>query len=258
MCDAVTRTAALDAAEPTCSAEGSDVGYTSVSNRGDFGLIDAELVAVSNPSGATTADMKALLGPNEHYILTKEDILLPKGTQPTEEDLRRVPVNLGVVRGQYLCLLYRMFKGGMMRYYSAESEAIENSLFGVWKEKGKSQRVIWVGLGLTCCSSHEARSVELPTPIVLADLRLPPGELLYLASSHISQFYNKLAVPEFLVPYLGLPRVRSSLVDTMLTSEFVIPCLLCIPMGANFAVSLAQAVSMAAVTAAGLGSHLLD
>ena len=73
---------------------------------------------------------------------------------------------------------------------------------------------------------------------------LPSGKQLYLGGCDISQFYNRLEAPEFLIPFLGLPRVRSATVNNSLSSEFVVLCLTYIPKGATFAVSLAQTVSL--------------
>lgn len=99
--------------------------------------------------------------------------------------------------------------------------------------------------------------MELPTQDLLSELQLHPGRELFLASCGISQYYNRLKAPPFLVPFLGLPRVSSSLVDTELRSDFVVPCLLCIPMGATFAVHVAQAASLALVRRSGVIGHAL-
>lgn len=118
--------------------------------------------------------------------------------------------------------------------------------------------MIWGGARSNLLFRPEGSGVELPTPYVLAELRLPVGENMFPASCDISQFYNQLATPAFLVPYLGPPKVRAVLVHTTFDCEFVIPCLRCVPMGATFAVSLAQSVSLAAVRSAGREDHNLD
>lgn len=117
---------------------------------------------------------------------------------------------------------------------------------------GQSQRLIWGGNRSNLLLNPGASFVELPTPDMLSSLSLPKGKTLYLSSCDISQFYNRLKAPEFLIPFLGLPRVKSSLVAVQTESEYVVPCLLCVPMGATLAVGLAQTVSMAILSRAAL------
>lgn len=84
-------------------------------------------------------------------------------------------------------------------------------------------------------------------------LRLAPGEKLYIGGTDISQFYNRLKAPAFPIPLLGLPKIKAGEVGASpLESEYVVPCLTCIPMGATFAVSLAQRVSIGILDRAGL------
>lgn len=99
--------------------------------------------------------------------------------------------------------------------------------------------------------------MELPTPDLLASLHMDRGQTLHLASCDISQYYNRLRAPPFLIPFLGLPKIRSSKLCLATDSEFVVPCLRCIPMGATFAVGLAQTVSTAIIRRSGLLPSLL-
>lgn len=124
---------------------------------------------------------------------------------------------------------------------------IENSVFGVWKDPGKTQRLIWGGNRSNQLFNTGASLVELPTPDLLSDLQLAKGESLILSGCDISQDYIRLMAPGFLVPFLGMLRIRSNLVATELTSEFVIPCLRCIPMVATLAVQLTQTALRAMV-----------
>lgn len=254
---AARRTAILDAAGSSCAATDPGAGYTTGMNRGDYCRFDAELAAVSGQGGAATADPKVILGPEDQYLLAEEHLLLPEGERLGKAELEKIPVHLGVLQGHYPKLHSRMYRSGMICFLPPNTGAIENSIFGVWKEKGATQRVIWGGTRSNLLLRPEASRVELPTPHVLADLRVPKNERLFLASCDISQFYNRLAAPPFLIPFLGLPRVRSALVDADKSTKFVVPCLRCISMGATFAVSIAQTISQAAIRAAGLGNHLL-
>lgn len=68
----------------------------------------------------------------------------------------------------------------------------------------------------------------------------PEGKRLFLQGCDISQYYHGLKAPSFLVSLVGLPRVMASLFTTDLVCETVVPFLLCVPMGASFAVLLSQ------------------
>lgn len=108
-----------------------------------------------------------------------------------------------------------------------------------------------------------AAHTELPTPYVLSTLRLPPGKKFFIAGCAISQLYNRLRTPPFLIPFLGLPKIRSCHVRRPPTAEFIVPWLTSIPMGASFAFALAQAISLSIVRSSGLSpprnlSDLLD
>lgn len=152
----------------------------------------------------------------------------------------------------------RMKSSNMVTFLAPAPAVIENSVFGVWKEVDKSQRLIWGGNCSNQLFNPLASSVELPTPDLLSELSLAEGEHLFLAGCDISQYYNRLRPPAFLVPFFGLPRIRSTLVQAGIDSEYVVPCLLCIPMGATFAVQLSQAASLALVRRAGLGNRRVD
>lgn len=70
----------------------------------------------------------------------------------------------------------------------------------------------------------------------------------------VLQHYNRLRAESFFIPLLGLPSVKSSLLRRDLQRHYVVHCFLCRPMGASFAVALAQAVKQAMTTRKGLGA----
>lgn len=153
-------------------------------------------------------------------------------------------MHLGVNSGLYSKLLHRMAESNMIVYYEPRDDVIENSLFGVWKEVGVSQRLIWGGNRCNPLFRPEASYVESATLGLLADLHLPLSERLYLFGCDILQYYIRLKAPDFLVLFLELPRVLSSQVSRTTRTEYVLPYLQCILMGASFAVHLAQAASL--------------
>lgn len=93
--------------------------------------------------------------------------------------------------------------------------------------------------------SEEASFIKLPILDLLATFILKPGYQLHLSGCDTSQYYTRIAVPGFLIPLLGMPRVRASLVKTDLYFSYVIPYLRYVPMGASLAVEQAQTVTRA-------------
>lgn len=91
--------------------------------------------------------------------------------------------------------------------------ALENSIFGVWKSPNVSQRLLWSGDISNIFFRDEAKFVELPTPDLTASLVIDPGGDLFLAGCDVSQFFNRLKAPTELIPFLGFPRIKTSLLN---------------------------------------------
>lgn len=243
--DAVRRTVQMfGVGETDTSASVPALGYTEGISRGDYYDLDWELAAIPGPSEAATADPSFILSGDDLHKISENFLLKREEERPSKRHLSRSRVHIGVKTGHYAQLLERMYRAGMVEFREPSSDVIENSIFGVWKVNGVSQLVIWAGNRSNQLFNVEASEVELPTPDLISSFRVPDGEELHIGGCDISQFYNRLRAPDFLVPYLGLPRIRSALVKSKHSSRYVVPCLRCIPMGATFAVALAQRVSI--------------
>ena len=48
------------------------------------------------------------------------------------------------------------------------------------------------------------------TPDVIAGLQVDPDKPVYVAKSDLSDFYHRLLLPAWLVPYFALPGVKAS------------------------------------------------
>lgn len=151
-----------------------------------------------------------------------------------------------------------MATSGMVTFLPPSPGVVENSVFGVLKEPHVSQILIWGKDRSILLFNPEASSVALPSPDLLCSLRLPPGSRLYLSGCDISQYYNRLRAPDFLVPFLGMPRVRSAALGLSPPHEVLVPCLRCIPMGASFAVNLAQRATLAILQRSGVCKSLVE
>ena len=83
---------------------------------------------------------------------------------------------------------------------------------------------------------------------LVAQLAVPSGVPLFAAKIDVSDFYHRLKLPQWMVPYFCLPPVCSSelpgLVERFGFAVKVYPCLLTLPMGFSHAVYLAQAAHM--------------
>lgn len=98
----------------------------------------------------------------------------------------------------------------------------------------------------------EASTVDLPTPDLVSSLFPDEGEVLFLSSCDLLQYYNRLRAPFDLVPFLGFPWLKERLLWMTTAFGYVTTFLTRILMGASFAVSLAQRVSNAVLCSASL------
>jgi hypothetical protein len=94
--------------------------------------------------------------------------------------------------------------------------------------------------------------VTLPTPDLLARIRVPRGATAYVARTDAADFYHSFRTPPWMWPYFGLPAVRAAALPRAAlpdgAGEWVFPVLKTLPMGYSHAVLLAQSAHL----------HLLD
>lgn len=124
-------------------------------------------------------------------------------------------------------------------------DVIEHSIFGVWKTPGVSQQLICAGNRSNFLFNEELSAVELPSPDIVSLLFLNSKDQLNVSGCDISQYYNRLAAPVELIPFLGMPKIHAKQLGLPHLSGFITPCLTCIAMGATFSVALAQSVTVA-------------
>jgi hypothetical protein len=127
----------------------------------------------------------------------------------------------------------------------------QNGLFGIWKDlPGGPIRLILDARPCNECFTP-CPPVALPHPSRLGELSLAPHESLWIGGLDLENYYHHLRVPDWMVPYFGLPAVRvadlglddAALSKLGLTRQSkVYPAMLTLPMGFSHAVPLAQAV----------------
>lgn len=155
-------------------------------------------VAIPPPGEAGTADLIALLPPEEADLLNSQVCLAAK--PPAAASLRRFPVHCDVVCGQYPELLRKLVLAGMVYIFDENDGVIENGIFAVPKERnsdgiyvrGGPQRLIWDGRRRNLFFNNDLAAVVLPASDMFAELILSPHSDLYLSVSDVSQMYNRL------------------------------------------------------------------
>ncbi len=168
----------------------------------------------------------------------------------------RAPVYLGMTLDEYHKLVARLFDLNMLTARDRVEEV--NGLFGTYKEAGGDGtppvlRLIFDGRR---ANAHftDSPPVHLPHPCRLAELQLGVGEVLVGGKLDLKDYYHHLRVPDWLVPYLGLPAVRvgdlpagsrmavSLAAQGMAADMRVHPALTTLPMGWSHSVYIAQQV----------------
>ena len=92
----------------------------------------------------------------------------------------------------------------------------------------------------------EPPNPNLPTPdMVSALLPSPSGKKLFAGKVDLECFYFFISLPDWLVPFFGMPAVRAADISVELAEQFgpdslIFPCFNRLPMGWNHSVFLAQ------------------
>lgn len=229
-------------------------GYAWTPDRGDHCLVDVDMIAIPGPGEASVADPSDLLGPGNEPCFSYSYLVKPKSEWPSTSFLKSKRIRCDVKPNQYPTLVKRLVEANMVQLLNSDDSVMENSVFGVWKTAGVSQRLIWAGNRSNLLFRKEASSVELPTPDIVSSLFLDEGSELHISGCDLSQYHNRLRAPPELVPLLWFPRLEAKLLGLSSPSGILTPCLSCIPMGASFAVAIAQRVTSSVLRSAGLQS----
>jgi hypothetical protein len=182
------------------------------------------------------------------------------------KELVRGAVYMGLPHDEYLKLVMRLHGLHMLRFIPTATVKEVNGLFGVYKDVGDEDagvppviRLIFDGRRANCHFVNPP-PVQLPHPCRLAELTLQEGQVLVGGKLDLKDYYHHLRVPDWLVPYLGLPAVsvRELLAtggDALLLQQLetavqqglpldtmVHPALTTLPMGWSHSVYVAQRV----------------
>lgn len=148
---------------------------------------------------------------------------------------------VGASPPEYLKLMRRLFSLGMVTFMPQVE--VVNGLFAVPKDVN-SQRLI-LDCRPTNALFQDVLPTVLPTPADLSNLLLPAGVPVYGSKTDLDNFYHRIIIPDWMVPYFGLPKVRAADIDPSIANQFghdsfVFPAFLRLPMGFVSAVHISQ------------------
>jgi hypothetical protein len=172
---------------------------------GIFSLLDADRVAIPAAGEAGTASLEGILG-SECPPLQPGFLLTDP--HPSEEALRTVRARTLAKRGNWPRIVTAMAAGRMCEYRELGG-AQGNSAFGVLKTDAADgpMRPIFSGDRANLFFRDDAGYADLPSTDVLTKIQLDPTAELFVASSDVSQCYNRLTVPLWMIPLLVMPSV---------------------------------------------------
>lgn len=204
---------------------------------------------MSLPAAAATVDLLGALPPalRERYC-TAAPTLWPAGAATTQR-AAAPPKPCSLTGGsQWQRFVRRMWAAGMVAFTTTVIALC--GVFAVDKTDGRLRAITDARPANWYFGDPE--HVVLPTPDLLARIRVPPGAVAYVARTDVSDFYHCFRTPPWMWPYFGLPAVRTSALPQEAVpggaGAFVYPMLRTLPMGYSHAVLLAQAAHL----------HLLD
>lgn len=150
------------AAERSEISDPGAFGYACPHGR-DHCLFDVDMIAIPGPGEASVASPLSLLGTEGEAFLSFYNNVKPKSEWPSASVIKSKRVLCRIKPSQYPILLTRLLEAKMVTLLDSDDTVVENSIFGVWKNAGVSQRLIWAGNRSNRLFREEASSIELPT-----------------------------------------------------------------------------------------------
>lgn len=98
------------------------------------------MVAVPGPGEAFVANPSDLLGPGDEAFCSYFYLFKPSSEWPSTSFLKRKRIRCGIKPRQNHTLLKRLVEENMAQLLNSDDSIMDNSIFGVWKRAGASQR----------------------------------------------------------------------------------------------------------------------
>jgi hypothetical protein len=144
-------------------------------------------------------------------------------------------------RIEYAKLIRRLIALGMVRL--SRHALVVNGIFCVPKDSH------WLRLIVDCRRANavfaDPAPLSLPTPDILAALRLPHGRRVKVAHSDVDNAFHRMKLPVWMQPYFSLPAVRAGDIgagDEFGADTLIYPLLTRLPMGFSHSPFLCQEV----------------
>jgi hypothetical protein len=196
--------------------------------------VRVDLLSLPGVGEGAVVDILGLLPSNiREMYQTGAQILKPQ--PPSHSELAKIRVAHRVSAEQYPVLIDRLVSCGMVRLCPAKPKCI-NGFFAVPKDE-TSQRLIFDARRANKYFI-ESPSVTLVTLSMLADLSIDESASLFIGKSDVRNMYHRFRVPEWMLPFFGLPQVE--ITDANGNRHHYWPCVVSLPMGFSHAVYLAH------------------
>jgi hypothetical protein len=200
---------------------------------------------MSLPTAAATVDLLDALPPALRARYSTAAPSLWSAESATKPRPPAPPKPCSLTGGsQWRRFVTRMWRAGMVAF-TATIVAL-CGVFAVDKTDGRLRAITDARPANWCFAEPE--HVTLPTPDLLARIRVPPGAVAYVARTDAADFYHSFRTPEWMWPYFGLPPVRATALPRGAVPDgvtgLVYPVLKTLPMGYSHAVLLAQSAHL--------------
>ena len=200
---------------------------------------------MSLPAAAATVDLLDALPPTlrERYATAAPSLWSAEAATKPRPLAPPKPCSL-TGGSQWRRYVARMWRAGMVAF-TATIVAL-CGVFAVDKTDGRLRAITDARPANWCFTEPE--HVSLPTPDLLARIRVPPGCVAYVARTDAADFYHSFRTPPWMWPYFGLPPVRATALPRGAVPDgvtgVVYPVLKTLPMGYSHAVLLAQSAHL--------------
>ena len=153
---------------------------------------------VDLPKKAATCDPSTLVDPGLWQEVCRGGTVFPENAGGHNH----CPLStLGSARGEYIKLTCRELRCGKLRLRLQACGSAK--VFTAPKSTPGHQRKIWDGSLISTWAATPPKPHRLANPSAFLDIRVQPGEALYLSKRDASTFLDVLAVPPVLQPWLG-------------------------------------------------------
>ena len=172
----------------------------------------AELVDI--PDCAGTCDPLKVLSKEVVEMISSADLVFPDPPQ----GLRRFKGFYAGERHEYIKLVIAHLRCGKVRL--AKTCLGGGTVFPVKKTDGIRQREVWHGSRVSAAAAKPPCPRHLASPSAFKGMQLLPGRRLSVTKRDGRCFFDQLALPGYLQPFMGRPSVtRDELVDAGLSEH---------------------------------------